>query len=209
MTRGAMRGFATTIEPNAKDAPVPDDLLVARACEGDTESFAILAERYKRPVYNLAYRMLGNAADAEDAAQETFVRAYTRLHSYQPGARFGSWLLAITSHWCIDHLRRRRTVSLEAVQGVVPLPAPGEYPEELAVRAEGRLEVQRWLATLPESYRLVLILRYWHDLSYNEISETIGQPVSTVRMRLFRARQSLVKSCQQELSLREAVPATA
>ncbi len=188
---------------------MPDDVLVARVCEGDTESFAILAERYKRPVYNLAYRMLGNAADAEDAAQETFVRAYTRLHSYQPGARFGSWLLAITSHWCIDHLRRRRTVSLEAVQGALPLPAPGEYPEELAMRAEGRQEVQRWLATLPESYRLVLILRYWHDLSYNEISETIGQPVSTVRMRLFRARQSLGKNCRQELSLREAVPAPA
>ncbi len=191
MTRGAMRGFTTAVEPTAKDLPVPDDLLVGRACEGDTDSFAVLIERYKRPVYNLAYRMLGNAADAEDAAQETFVRAYTRLHSYQPGARFGSWLLAITSHWCIDHLRRRRPLSLEMMETTLSIPATGELPESLALHAERRTEVREWLARLPESYRLVLVLRYWHDLTYAEIAETIGQPVSTVRMRLFRARQYL------------------
>jgi RNA polymerase sigma-70 factor, ECF subfamily len=174
-----------------------DDTLVARALAGDEAAFASLAERYKRPVYNLAYRMLGNRADAEDAAQETFVRAYTRLSSYLPGGKFASWLLAITSHWCVDSLRRRRTVSLDAVQASLGWPSGADYPEELAVRAEGRVEVQRWLATLPEPYRLVLVLRYWHDLSYSEISATIGEPVSTVRMRLFRARQSLIKSCKQ------------
>ncbi|HET8629488.1 MAG TPA: sigma-70 family RNA polymerase sigma factor [Thermomicrobiales bacterium] len=175
-------------------APPADDALVLRIMQGDVDAFAALAERYKRPVYNLAYRMLGNAADAEDAAQETFVRAYTRLNTYQPGGRFGAWLLAITSHWCIDFLRRRRTISLEAVQASLTLPSTGDHPEDLALRAEGRDEVQCWLAALPEPYRLVLVLRYWHELSYNEISEAIGQPVSTVRMRLFRARQSLGKA---------------
>ena len=168
-----------------------DDALVARAVEGDTEAFATLTERHKRPVYNLAYRMLGNAADAEDAAQETFVRAYVRLGSYQPGGRFGAWLLAITSHWCIDHLRRRRPLSLESMETTLSIPATGELPESLALHAERRMEVREWLARLPEPYRLVLVLRYWHDLTYAEIAETIGQPVSTVRMRLFRARQYL------------------
>src|SRR5437762_9854508 len=121
-----------------------DDTLVARALAGDEAAFASLAERYKRPVYNLAYRMLGNRADAEDAAQETFVRAYTRLSSYLPGGKFASWLLAITSHWCVDSLRRRRTVSLDAVQASLGWPSGADYPEELAVRAEGRVEVQRW-----------------------------------------------------------------
>ena len=112
-----MRGLLRDLAPvGAPIVPVTDDDLVRRVCAGATTAFALLAARYQRPVDTLAYRLLGNRADAEDAAQETFVRAYTRQGSDQPSARFGAWLLAITSHWCIDHLhRRRRTVSLERV----------------------------------------------------------------------------------------------
>jgi RNA polymerase sigma-70 factor (ECF subfamily) len=175
-----------------------DDSLVERVLVGDTTAFVLLVERYKRPVYTLAYRLLGNPADAEDAAQETFVRAYTRLTSYQTGSRFGSWLLSITSHWCIDFLRRRRAISLDAA-GIssgepIGLSTADEHPEALALQSERQREVRQWLASLPEPYRSVLVLRYWHDLSYAEISETTGLPVSTIRMRLFRARQLLGKS---------------
>ena len=97
-----------SVEPSA------DDQLVLKIMAGDTAAFVTLVERYKRPVYSLAYRLLGNPTDAEDAAQETFVRAYTRLSSYQLGSKFGSWLLSITSHWCIDFLRRRRAISFDA-----------------------------------------------------------------------------------------------
>ena len=170
-------------------------MLVGRIIDGDTAAFTLLVERYKRPVYALAYRLLGNATDAEDAAQETFVRAYTRLTSYQPGSRFGSWLLAITSHWCIDSLRRKRALSLEAAsEGRGDLGTPAsvkEQPEAVALDRERQHEVRAWLDQLPAPYRAVLELRYWQDLSYNEISETTGLPVSTVRMRLFRARQLL------------------
>ena len=175
-----------------------DDQLVCRIMNGDSAAFVALVERYKRPVYTLAYRLLGNPTDAEDAAQETFVRAYTRLASYQLGSRFGSWLLSITSHWCIDFLRRRRAISLDAAgvgAGEMSLPSNGEeYPEAVALKTERQREVRAWLASLPEPYRSVLVLRYWHDLSYAEISETTGLPVSTIRMRLFRARQLLSKS---------------
>lgn len=198
-----MRGLLATAAPDldaglVADASTPDevtdDQLVARVSAGDREAFATLAERYKRPVYSLAYRLLGNAADAEDAAQETFVRAYTRLGTYRPGGTFGAWLLAITSHWCIDFLRRRRCVSLEAVGAEYTAPAVDDLPESLALRTERQLEVREWLACLPESYRRIIILRYWHDLSYAEIGAALGQPVSTVRMRLFRARQALGKT---------------
>jgi RNA polymerase sigma-70 factor (ECF subfamily) len=172
-----------------------DDMLVVRTLDGDTTAFTALVERYKRPVYALAYRLLGNATDAEDAAQETFVRAYTRLTSYQLGSRFGSWLLAITSHWCIDSLRRKRALSLEAAsegRGDLGTPAsPEEQPEAVTLHRERQHEVRAWLNQLPAPYRAVIELRYWQDLSYNEISETTGLPVSTVRMRLFRARQLL------------------
>lgn len=170
-----------------------DDSCVLRALAGDDNAFVTLVERYKRAVYSLAYRLLSNATDAEDAAQETFVRAYTRLNTYQPGSRFGSWLLSITSHWCIDFLRRRRAVSLDELEVRPVAESPNEHPEMLAMQSERRDEVQRWLSNLPAPYRSVLVLRYWHDLSYSEISESTGLPVSTIRMRLFRARQLLAK----------------
>lgn len=174
-----------------------DDQLVCRILGGDSAAFVMLVERYKRPVYALAYRLLGNTTDAEDAAQETFVRAYTRLTSYQLGSRFGSWILSITSHWCIDFLRRRRAVSLDAPgNGATETILSGnsaDQPEILALLSERQREVREWLSSLPEPYRAVLDLRYWHDLSYAEISETTGLPISTIRMRLFRARQLLSK----------------
>jgi RNA polymerase sigma-70 factor (ECF subfamily) len=183
-------GIAAPLATLADDS---DDAYVLRAISGDTTAFVTLVERYKRAVYSLAYRLLGNGADAEDAAQETFVRAYTRLNTYQPGSRFGSWLLSITSHWCIDFLRRRRAVSLDEME-VRPVADSGvEHPELLALQSERRDEVQRWLNALPDPYRSVLVLRYWHELSYAEISESTGLPVSTIRMRLFRARQLLAK----------------
>lgn len=175
-----------------------DDQLVCRILNGDSAAFVFLVERYKRSVYSLAYRLLSNATDAEDAAQETFVRAYTRLTSYQLGSRFGSWLLSITSHWCIDFLRRRRAVSLDAPgSGTAEAILPGnadEQPEALALLSERQREVRAWLDSLPAPYHAVLVLRYWHDLSYAEISATTGLPVSTIRMRLFRARQLLSRS---------------
>ena len=179
--------------PAATLADTSDDQFVLRTVSGDPSAFVMLVERYKRAVYSLAYRLLGNAADAEDAAQETFVRAYTRLSSYQVGSRFGSWLLSITSHWCIDFLRRRRAVSLDEIEIGPVADESSDQPEALALQSERRDEVQRWLDNLPAPYRSVLVLRYWHDLSYTEISETTGLPVSTIRMRLFRARQLLAK----------------
>jgi RNA polymerase sigma-70 factor (ECF subfamily) len=135
--------------------------------------------------------MLGNAADAEDAAQETFMRAYAGLSGYQAERKFGTWLLSITSHWCIDRLRRKKVLSLEFLQDVSLLGGLTEGPETIAVTREREREVQRWLASIPEAYRLIVVLRYWHDLSYNEIAEVTHLPLSTVRMRLFRARRLL------------------
>lgn len=189
------------------DGEPSDAELVERAQGGDLAAFARLVERHKRLVYGLAYRLLGDAADAEDAAQETFVRAYTRLCTYQPDGRFGAWLLAITSHWCIDFLRTRGrrgpTVALGRVPETERFISQSDGPEEHALRGAGCDEVQGWLAELPHNYRLVLTLRYFHELSYNEIAATIGEPVSTVRMRLFRAR-ALFQKLAQQAQAREA-----
>lgn len=168
-----------------------DTQCVERAIVGDLGAFDLLVERYQKPVYNLAYRMLGNAADAEDAAQETFLRAYAGLGGYQATRKFGTWLLSITSHWCIDRLRRKKVLSLEVLQDISLVSGMTDGPETIIVARENEREVQRWLAMLPEAYRLILVLRYWHDLSYNEIADVTSLPLSTVRMRLFRARRLL------------------
>lgn len=168
-----------------------EEALIRRAWEGDREAFSALVESYKIAVYNLAYRMLGRAEDAEDVAQETFLRAYSRLKTYDPEKRFSTWLLSIATHLCIDHLRRKPTVSLEDQPGFDVIDERLEEPEKVSLRREQREEVQALLSTLPEKYRTPLVLRYWYDQSYQEIARTLGLTESLVKTRLFRARQML------------------
>ena len=170
-------------------------LWLAQARRGDQAAFARLVGAYQRPVYNLCYRMLGNASEAEDAAQETFVRMYTKLHTYQPERKLSSWVLSIASHYCIDRLRRRRGVwlSLDDEPIATMLPSHNRGPEEIALREESRDEVQRLVDTLPAAYRVPLILRYWHDLSYAEIAEVMGLTVQAVKSRLHRARLQVIE----------------
>ena len=208
----ATMAATTTANPLAQRVVTPaDDELIARVRQGDQDAFAVLIERYKRMVYNLAYRLLGNPNDAEDASQETFVRAYTRLATYEPDGRFGAWLSAICSHWCIDTMRARRrrvqTVALGKVPESDRFISQVDGPEEVALVADSRDEVQRWLAALPPQYRTVLTLRYFQDLSYAEIADVLDEPVSTVRMRLFRARAMLQQVVQRSRDAQRPVVA--
>ncbi len=169
---------------------------VARAIAGDHAAFANLVAAYQGPVFNLAYRMLGNGGDAEDAAQETFLRAYDRLASYEPDRKFSSWILSIASHYCIDQLRRRRggMESLDDEAGERELPATEAEPEEAALATEQERTLQYALGQLPPAYRLAVILRYWNDLSYEEIADATGSSVSAIKSRLHRARLMLAES---------------
>ena len=167
---------------------------VQQARTGDQAAFARLVEAYQTPVYNLAYRMLGNMVEAEDAAQETFIRAYTRLDTYDPTRKFSSWLLAIASHYCVDVLRRRRMnyLSFDELPPMVELSMPRTtQPEQVVISQQSASAVQRLLDTLPPAYRTPVILRYWYDMSYKEIAETMGVTESTIKTRLHRARAKL------------------
>ncbi len=208
----AMRAMvAATRDSVAVAQPLPsDDELVLRVRGGDQEAFALLVERHKRAVYNLGYRLLGNSQDADDAAQETFLRAYTRLATYLPDGRFGGWLSAICSHWCIDTMRARgrrvQTVALGKVPESDRFISQLEGPEEWALLRASRDEVQGWLDALPPRYRTVLALRYFQDLSYSEIAEVLGEPISTVRMRLFRARNLLAQVVERARREQQIAP---
>ena len=168
---------------------------IRQAVAGDHEAFTRLVEAYQIPVYNLAYRMLGDASEAEDAAQETFLRAYTRLTTYQTDKKFSSWLLAIASHHCIDRLRRRRFtwLSLDELPFLEQDAGERNRPEEAAIRQEEQDEVRRMLDHLSPQYRAAVILRYWYELSYREIAEVMGITESAVKSRLYRAREKLAQ----------------
>lgn len=163
------------------------------AAAGDEEAFARLVEAYQQPIFNLAFRMLGNSAEAEDTAQETFIRAYGRLHTYDPDRKFSSWILSIASHYCVDRLRRRhgQTVSMEEVMGQRWIPDENLKPEELALQQEERSLISKTLNDLPAPYKLVIVLRYWHDMGYEEIAEATDNTVSAIKSRLHRAREMM------------------
>ena len=171
--------------------------------QGDAGAFGRLVEAYQRPVYNLARRMLGDPLEAEDAAQEAFVRAYTKLHTYRPERKFSTWLLSIASHHCIDRMRRRRFKWLSLDEPLPPQQLKSErwLPEETALRSEERREVRILLDGLPPDYRAPVVLRYWHDLSYEEIAQALGITLGAVKTRLHRAR---LKMAEQATELRRA-----
>ncbi len=184
----------------------PADLAAAR--RGDAAAFARLVEAYQKPVYNLAYRMLGESTEAEEAAQEAFIRAYTQLSTYQPGRKFSSWMFSIASHYCIDLLRRRRLVWLSIEDEEAPAESmitPELGPEDAMVEHEQEKTIRKMLATLPPDYRLPVILRYWNDLSYEEIADATHSTVSAVKSKLFRARAMLAERAGQfQLAMSEA-----
>jgi len=180
------------------DVEAKELLWLEQTRRGDQAAFSRLVEAYQRPVFNLAYRMLGNASEAEEAAQETFVRMYTKLHTFQSDRKLASWVLSIASHYCIDRLRRRRItwLSLDDDPIAAVLSSHQPSPEESALRREACAEVQDCIAALEPGYRAPLILRYWQGLSYEEIAEVMGISVSAVKSRLHRARSQIAGRVQ-------------
>jgi RNA polymerase sigma-70 factor (ECF subfamily) len=168
------------------------------ARQGSQDSFGRLIGVYQSPVFNLAYRMLGNGDEAEQAAQEAFIRAWTRLDSYKPAHKFSTWLLSITSNYCIDLLRKRRT-QLLSLDGPLPshpalMSERSSGPEAQAAIGEQQEIVQELLQSLPDDYRQTVVLRYWYDMSYDEIAEVMDTTVSAIKSRLFRARRQLAET---------------
>jgi len=145
--------------------------------------------------------MLNNRGEAEDAAQEAFLRAYANLERYDINRSFKTWLLSIASNHCIDRLRRRRLTWLSLEEPLPPHPAltsdiPG--PEEATLSNELNLFVQDLLDELSPDYRLAVVLRYWYDLSYAEIADMLETTESAIKSRLFRARQALANQIESK-----------
>jgi RNA polymerase sigma-70 factor (ECF subfamily) len=163
-----------------------DTALVERCLGGDTSAFRPLVERYQKVLFTVALRMLGDHADASDAAQTAFVRAYEKLGTYDRSHKFFSWLYRILLNECLNMRRSRRRL-----ERIDPTAAAADNPHEAAQAAETRAKVQAALVQLPKAYREVVVLRHFAGLSYQEMAETLAIPEKTVKSRLYTARQRL------------------
>jgi RNA polymerase sigma-70 factor, ECF subfamily len=170
---------------------------VFQAQKGDAEAFAQLVEAYQRPVFNLCYRMLGDAYEAEDAAQEAFLRAYNNMKRYDPQRPFSTWLLSIAAHHCIDQIRKRRFPSFSLDDDEAPYLEPPDSspgPEALLGLREDQVRVKQLLASLNPHDRAAVVMFYWYELSYEEIAAALNLTVSAVKSRLHRARLALANT---------------
>ena len=181
-----------------------DEDLVARSIGGDQDSFNELIKRWERPIYVLAYRQIGREEDARDICQETFLRAYRALSGFRGQAKFSSWLYRIALNLCRDWLRReRRTPVVQPPEDVdlMDLAAarePSETIEDRVARRDLSRAVERAMALLPEEQRTAIVLKEYQGLTFQEIADLVGCPLSTVKTRLYQGltvlRRELARS---------------
>ncbi|MFE2498235.1 RNA polymerase sigma factor [Streptomyces scopuliridis] len=168
-------------------------LLAARAAEGDDDAFAVLVHRHSAPLLALAYHMLGNLSDAEEAVQDAFISAWRRLPEFRGDATFRTWMYRIVTNRCLNVLRGQApSVSLDAVPEPTAHDAGGE-PARAAESAAATAALAQALHDLQPGQRACWILRELHGLSYEEVAQVVGESEQTVRGRLFRARRTLMK----------------
>ena len=181
-----------------------DEDLVARSIGGDQDSFNELIKRWERPIYALAYRQIGREEDARDICQETFLRAYRALKGFRGQAKFSSWLYRIALNLCRDWLRReRRTPVVQAPEDVdlmdlAAVREPSETIEDRVARRDLSRAVERAMALLPEEQRTAIVLKEYQGLTFQEIADLVGCPLSTAKTRLYQGltvlRRELARS---------------
>jgi RNA polymerase sigma-70 factor (ECF subfamily) len=176
----------------------PDSEIVRRIQSGDAAAFDELMRRYKRPVLNFVFRMLGNAHDADDVAQDVFVRVYRNLDTYRPGTKFSTWLFALARNAAIDRIRWRSRHRAESIESVAEVVAPSGTAEEVSAREIGD-QIAAAVAKLSEDQKTTIILSEYHGLSYAEIAGVMRCSEKSVESRLYRARQTLRAALQHLL----------
>ena len=182
-----------------------DDILIRRAAAKDESAFEQLMLLHQKPVYNICYRMAGNADDALDLSQEVFLKLWRTLEQYQFDAAFSTWLFRLTSNVCIDFLRAARRHLVVPISGLdadgeeytLDAPDPAKLPEEELLAREEREELRAAMDLLAPEQRLILSLRVENDLSYTDIAAVLGVREGTVKSRLARARDQLRKKLSQ------------
>jgi RNA polymerase sigma-70 factor (ECF subfamily) len=168
----------------------PDFELLQLIQSGDAAAFDEIMRRYKRPIVNFVFRMLRNAQDADDIAQDVFVRVYQNLDTYRPGTKFSTWLFAMARNAAIDRLRWRARHPSESLDSAPEICASSGTAEDVGAREIGE-QIAAAVARLPEDQRTTLVLAEYHGMSYAEIAAATRCSVKSVESRLYRAKQTL------------------
>ena len=164
--------------------------LILQARRGEREAFGELVTRYQTSAFNVCYRILHERGEAEDLAQETFIRAYDRIHTFDIEREFGPWIRRVAANLCLNHLEGQKvTAELDDERDADPAQLP-ESVQEVKERSEA---IRQALSSLPAHYRIVVELRHYQELSYEEIAEELKIPLSDVKSHLFRARKILAE----------------
>ena len=175
------------------NAPSDRDLILQAQRGGDAnaaEAFGELVTRYQTGVFNVCYRILHERSEAEDLAQESFIRGYDRIQTFDIEREFGPWIRRVAANLCLNHLESQKiTVELDDERDADSAQLP-ETVQEVKERSE---QIRQALASLPANYRLVVELRHYQDMSYDEIAEQLNMPLSDVKSHLFRARKILAE----------------
>lgn len=172
---------------------------IKQVLKGDQNAYAEIVEIYKDKVFQLCYRMLGNRHEAEDMAQEAFIRAYINIASFNINLKFSTWLYRIATNLCIDRIRKKKPdyyldAEVSGTDGLTmysQVAADTALPEDEVESIELQESIQREISKLPEKYRSVIVLKYIEELSLNEISEILDMPLGTVKTRIHRGREAL------------------
>ena len=164
-----------------------DTMLVEACLQGDRSAFAQLVDRYEKPLFSAAYRITGSVDDAMDSTQNTFVRAYEKLHTFDQSYRFFSWIYRIAVNQALNLVNRRRS----SPEIDTELPANSPNPEASFDESENRRFLLRALDGLEANDRTILVLKHFQGLSYRDIAEVLGIKEKTVKSRLFTARKRL------------------
>jgi RNA polymerase sigma-70 factor (ECF subfamily) len=162
--------------------------IIAEVLKGDRQAYAFLVEEYKSPIYNLAYRMTGNADDADDLTQETFIRAYQYLWRYDPCKKFFTWLYTIAFNLIKNHLRKNKKEKLSEELSASSLTDKNPSPEERLIEDQ---EISTHFLRLEDELRALLIMKYQQELSFEEIAGITGKSLSAVKMRIYRGLERL------------------
>lgn len=173
-----------------------DEVLVQLCLNGDRTAFAEIVRRYQKQVFSLTYRLTNNAEDAQDLAQEAFLKIFQVLHKYDGQRPFFPWMYKVATNVCYTLLRKKpqQDVPLEKVIEFAPLvPDSESQPEDYTEVREVQRLVQQAIAELPDNYRVPLVLRYLEEMTYQQIADTMDLPVSTIETRLFRGKALLQK----------------
>ena len=198
-----------TVHNKLSPRAVDDFKLVQSAIDGDEKSYATLMNRYRNSVFHAMYKMVNNRDDADDLTLEAFGKAFRKLPTYAPNYAFSTWLFKIAINNCIDHIRKKRLKTLSMDDTILP-DSDREFshnirdyepdPEQTMMHDQKLMYVRRMVQKMNVKYRTMIELRYYEELSYEEIAQELSLPLGTVKAQLFRAKEILYQQLQSNIS---------